>query len=268
MTPRINISTTMVCFQTLCYVHLAINQLFIINHNNVGDAKRHKFKTGYELPVTLHVVLSPHTWMESCNLSIQQIGQLITYFMMFAPPHQTFIASEMQLSSATIVSWSHLLRKAELHWCINHTPQVLGGPGEIVEIDEAKFGRRKYNRGRKVDGQWVLGGFQRGEKYIFHEVVPDRSQATLMEVIHRPVLPETTIITDGWPSYHSISREGIFRLHIHSANINHTITHSRLETSRRQLLREFCGSVYRCQYPIRRTYMEKCKKYHSYFRSS
>jgi hypothetical protein len=29
---------------------------------------------------------------------------------------------------------------------------VIGGPGVVVEIDETKLGRRKYNRGHRVDG--------------------------------------------------------------------------------------------------------------------
>uniref|UniRef100_A0A1X7VST4 Uncharacterized protein n=1 Tax=Amphimedon queenslandica TaxID=400682 RepID=A0A1X7VST4_AMPQE len=31
-------------------------------------------------------------------------------------------------------------------------------PGDDVEIDESKFGRRKYNRVRLVEGHWVYGG--------------------------------------------------------------------------------------------------------------
>ncbi|KAG8227915.1 hypothetical protein J437_LFUL011843 [Ladona fulva] len=39
---------------------------------------------------------------------------------------------------------------------------MLGGEGKVVEIDESKFGKRKFNRGRLVEGKWVFGGIERG----------------------------------------------------------------------------------------------------------
>ena len=33
----------------------------------------------------------------------------------------------------------------------------MGGPGSVVEVDEAMIGRRKYNRGLLVQGTWILG---------------------------------------------------------------------------------------------------------------
>ena len=58
-------------------------------------------------------------------------------------------------------------------WLINEQPQI-GGDGIIVEIDEAKFGRRKYNRGRLITGQWLFGGIERRTKkcsfYLFEIV--------------------------------------------------------------------------------------------------
>ena len=38
-----------------------------------------------------------------------------------------------------------------------------------VKIDESKFVKRKYNRGRVVDGHWVFGGMERttGECFFF-----------------------------------------------------------------------------------------------------
>ena len=35
---------------------------------------------------------------------------------------------------------------------------MVGGEIHVVQIDEAHFGHRKYNRGRMIKGQWIFGG--------------------------------------------------------------------------------------------------------------
>ena len=62
--------------------------------------------------------------------------------------------------------------------------QVLSGPGVVVEVDESKFGKRKFNTGRLVDGTWVFGGFERGSKRCFFVPVPSRGADVLLEVIN------------------------------------------------------------------------------------
>jgi hypothetical protein len=45
--------------------------------------------------------------------------------------------------------------------------EKIGGNGMIVEIDESKFGKRKYNRGHRVEGVWILGMIEKtGQKRI------------------------------------------------------------------------------------------------------
>ena len=46
-----------------------------------------------------------------------------------------------------------------------------------VEIDESKFDKRKYNRGRNVKGQWVFGGVERGSGKTFLAAVHDRTNS-------------------------------------------------------------------------------------------
>ncbi|KAG8172146.1 hypothetical protein JTE90_020512 [Oedothorax gibbosus] len=47
----------------------------------------------------------------------------------------------------------------------------IGGAGKIVEIDESKFGKRKYNVGHVVEGSWVLGMYERDSKEFRLEVL-------------------------------------------------------------------------------------------------
>jgi hypothetical protein len=38
---------------------------------------------------------------------------------------------------------------------------VIGGDNIVVEIDGSKLGKRKYHRGHRVEGVWVVGGIER-----------------------------------------------------------------------------------------------------------
>ncbi|KAL5470816.1 hypothetical protein EMCRGX_G028842 [Ephydatia muelleri] len=64
---------------------------------------------------------------------------------------------EMEVAAQTAVDWYNFIRDVCAQYFIDH-PAIIGGPGVEVEIDESKFGKRKYNRGRQVEGHWVFGG--------------------------------------------------------------------------------------------------------------
>ena len=89
-----------------------------------------------------------------------------------------------------------------------------GGPGHIVEIDESKFGKRKYNRGRRVVGKWILGGYCRTTHEIFLVECTDnkRNHHTLLRLIKQNVRPGTIILTDKWKGYNALARHGYTHL--------------------------------------------------------
>ncbi|GFX71521.1 hypothetical protein TNCV_2695091 [Trichonephila clavipes] len=60
---------------------------------------------------------------------------------------------------------------------------MLGCPAVIVEIDESMFGKRKYNRGKRVNGTWVFGDIEKSTNKCFFHVVQDRSKDTLLASI-------------------------------------------------------------------------------------
>jgi len=91
-------------------------------------------------------------------------------------------------------------------------PMVLGGEGVVVEIDESKFGKRKYHRGSRRDGQWVLGMVERGTGRCFLIPCPGnkRDRATLLPLIMAYVRPGSVIMTDGWPAYRCLPNWGYY----------------------------------------------------------
>lgn len=88
-----------------------------------------------------------------------------------------------------------------------HNENKIGGNGIIVEIDEAKFGRRKYNRGRLITGQWLFGGIERRTKKMFVVPVPSRKADVLLPLIRQHIAPESIIYSDCWKAYQNIDKE-------------------------------------------------------------
>ncbi|GFT08100.1 DDE_Tnp_IS1595 domain-containing protein [Nephila pilipes] len=87
------------------------------------------------------------------------------------------------------------------------TSEIIGGVGKIVEIDESKFEKRKYNRGHRVEGQWVFGGVERGSGKLFLVAVHVRTKETLLSLIKEWIKPGTTIYSDCWKSYDCLADE-------------------------------------------------------------
>ncbi|GFX75918.1 putative transposase-like protein [Trichonephila clavipes] len=93
-----------------------------------------------------------------------------------------FIAFELNVAKKTVTDWMNFCREVCLEMCM-YKSSMLGGTDVIVEIDESMFGKRKYNRGKRVKGTWVFGGIERSTNKCFLHVVQDRSKDTLLASI-------------------------------------------------------------------------------------
>jgi transposase-like protein len=130
----------------------------------------------------------------------------------------TSICSMAGHSTATIVSFAHFYRQLVTS-ALDTEPCMIGGEGIVVEIDEAKFGKRKYHRGHHVEGAWIVGGIERtDEKKAFLERIEDRRAETLLEVIGRFVLPGSIVYTDMWKGYAKINET----LNLTHCTVNHS----------------------------------------------
>ena len=102
----------------------------------------------------------------------------------------------------SVVDWFHFCRELCVDVLEEDRYSQIGGEGIVVEIDESKFGKRKFHKGKHVDGVWVFGGIERGNKEnCFFVVVEDRSSATLLPIIEQYIKKGLIIISDCWKAY-------------------------------------------------------------------
>jgi IS1 family transposase len=116
---------------------------------------------------------------------------------------------------------------------INYSDVQIGGVNIIVEVDETKLGKRKYNRGHRVEGVWVIGGVERTmAKKIFFQEVQDRSYETIKRIFQLYIKPGSIIHTDGWAPYVKVCEELGFEHHVvnHKYNFKDPITGTHTNT--------------------------------------
>src|SRR4029077_13634517 len=89
------------------------------------------------------------------------------------------IETYTNLSNPTVTSLTNYFRELAAD-SLDEVDFVIGGLNVVVEIDETKLGKRKYHKGHRVEGVWVLVGVERTpERKVFLRILPDRSANTL-----------------------------------------------------------------------------------------
>ena len=105
------------------------------------------------------VSIRKDSFFEQSQLRMGMIIRLIFYWAwQFSIK---FSVTDLKVSEKTVIDWFNFCRDVCIHRVMENVQQI-GGIGEIVEIDESKFVKAKYNRGRNVgmrDGWYEVRGF-------------------------------------------------------------------------------------------------------------
>lgn len=173
------------------------------------------------------------TWLEKSHVDFETN---MFFVNLFVQDYFTYKVAqdELGLTGKTICDWASFAREVMVAWSLAQKEKI-GGVGQIVEIDESKFGKRKYNVGRVIEGQWVFGAFCRNTRSCFMVPVENRNRDTLLAIIKDRILPGTTVISDCWKAYDCLESEGFQHLTVnHSYNFVDPETAAHTNTIERQ----------------------------------
>lgn len=159
------------------------------------SGKRHKTETS----------IRKGSWFAQSNMTLEEILKFMYWWCQDL--EQSQITHELGLARGTGVDWDSFCREV-CEITMFDSNEKIGGEGKIVQIDESKFGKRKYHRGHHVEGQWVFGGIEQGSRKCFMVAVDKRDEATLLPLIERWIEPGTVIISDCWKAYCNLEKHG------------------------------------------------------------
>ena len=147
-----------------------------------------------------------HTFFDgrNCKLSVCEVVDIVWCWVNRLPVRSCIAITGN--SKKTIIDYYNFCREITAVSLVNGSDNVIGGVGFTVEIDESKLFKRKYNRGRVLSMQegWAFGGVCRETKAKFVELVPDRSEETLLPLILKHIKPGTTIMSNKWWAYYTL----------------------------------------------------------------
>lgn len=167
-------------------------------------SKRKKTEKNIEISASIN------SWFFNTKLAAQKVILLtncwcadLSYEQTIFQCHSIDDRENQRLSMETVCDWYSYCREVAMDAIdslYNRTGKI-GGIGHIVEIDETKIGKRKYNRGRMIEGSWIFGmiditSTEEGNYRL--EICEDnkRDEETLMSYIIKHVKPGSTIYSD------------------------------------------------------------------------
>lgn len=169
------------------------------------NSKRHK----------VELSIGAGSWFEQSKMMLEEILKYSYWWCQELDQAQ--IRHELGLATHTGVHWDSFCQEV-CEILLMEDSQSIGGEGKVVQIDESKFGKRKYHCGHHVEGQWVFSGMENNSRKCFLITVEKRDEQTLLPIIQKWIKPGTTIISDCWKAYCNLEKHGYMH-----RTVNHSI---------------------------------------------
>ena len=125
--------------------------MFIIDVNN-------KTFRCYNRNCQYKVSLFKNTYFYNIHIKINKYLQIIYLYI-----HKVSVSNIIKMtgiSSETACKITNEIRQL-LSDSVKLSDVIIGSKNIIVEVDETKLGKRKYNKGHHVEGIWVIAGIER-----------------------------------------------------------------------------------------------------------
>jgi transposase-like protein len=138
-------------------------------------------------------------YAKRAHISERKFQQIVRLFSADLDASQ--IAELTGLNRNTVNRYLSKIRQRLVEYCDVQSPFS----GE-VEVDESFFGARriKGKRGRGAFGKTIVFGIFQRNGYVYTEIVPNCSKATLQAVIRGKVELKSIIYSDGWRGYNGL----------------------------------------------------------------
>ena len=163
-----------------------------------------------------HYAVRGFTPFSAMRLDICDILQIIALFTVNTSV--TEICEKVRRSSTTVDKVLVLVRTSLQKYMDENTTTL--GYENAVEIDETLIAKkRKYNRGREVNPQWLFGAIEREGGKLFLKTVDHRDSNTLGRLIIDHIHENATVYSDEWAAYLKFFSEAASYNH-------HTVNHS------------------------------------------
>ena len=130
--------------------------------------KKHKVSTGQFTSVTKDVKLSirHQSWLVDSKIPLPIVCELMYLWSQGFSIDE--IIHELKISRKTAIEWTVFFRETFFTMILEHS-EPIGGNGIEVEIDESKFGKRKYHRAIEWKGSGSLEVERNTTKKSFHD---------------------------------------------------------------------------------------------------